>query len=121
MLILAAMIGYSPLFSYANGEHTPGTVLVSGNGITAAYSVRYNPSVSKGRFDFYIVNNTIFTTGVDSATGAGFSCYTSVSNPVYPAMKDAAYGSGNGAVVTIYRNGAICSSIAYRNASNYLE
>jgi hypothetical protein len=123
LLAFAATVCCLPPLSYANGDYTPGTVVVSGNNITAAYNVRYNPGVARGRFDFYVVNNLVYAAGVDSSTGAGFSCYANTSNPVYPMMKAAAYGAGNGAVVYVARfNGtAVCSSITYRKASNSLD
>ena len=123
LLAVSAAFCFLPPLSYANGDYTPGTVVVSGSSITAAYNVRYNPGVARGRFDFYVVNNLVYAAGVDSSSGAGFSCYANNSNPVYPLMKAAAYGAGNGAVVYVSRvNGtAVCSSITYRKASNYMD
>jgi hypothetical protein len=122
-LIVAIMLGFLPLFTYAIGSYTPGTVVVTSTSITAAYNVRYNPNITQGKFDFYVVNGGINISGIDSTTGAGFSCYFNSSNPAYTAAEKAAYGAGNGVVITVYKpaGSAACSSIVYRNASNSLD
>jgi hypothetical protein len=121
--IFAAALCLLPVFGYAAGTYTPGTVVVTSTSLTGAYNVRYNPAVSQGKVDAYAVNNLIYFSGIDSNSGAGFNCYVNSVNSIYPAAEKAVYGSGNGVVITVFKpsGSAACSSITYRNASNHLD
>lgn len=123
---------FAPLLSWANGKHSPGTVVINnypwGLFFTGPFNVRYNPAANSSQFvevSFITgANASIQIVGVD-ANGVAFACYVpSTDTRLYPAALAAMQAAGNGAVIsamTPNNTTATCRNVTVTQSSASLD
>lgn len=111
--------------TYYKGTVTMGTMYNGDPQMSGRFNVRFNPDVSSGYITMQLAStgSSITVSGVDSTTGADFTCYISSSDTLlFPVARDAIMGGdGMGVFVVRPKNGATCSYFSTTKSSAYIH